>query len=172
MYDPWQNRMRVKQVHHEGLLGDDLLQVEDNIVALPCQSWDGQESVEQFTQLPMGSTLWLAWRHRDAGVVIMVQEEPHLVGAPQMGLRVFVFCHAQLQSTLKFRFHIKTPGPRSAPITTCVYTTARVIQYLSWYSIVLVVQYSSQSCTPLPQRIQKEAPPNNPNQHPQPTIRT
>jgi hypothetical protein len=32
--------------------------------------------------------------------------------------------------------------------------------------------HSSQSCPPLPQRIQKEAPPNNPNQHPQPTIRT
>ncbi|CAB9529059.1 expressed unknown protein [Seminavis robusta] len=77
MYNPRQNRLKVKQVHGEGLLANGLLQVEDRIVAInhiPCQHWDAREAVEQIARSPLWVSI-VARRHRDFGLVLTVQDE-------------------------------------------------------------------------------------------------
>jgi hypothetical protein len=75
MYNPRQNRLKVKQVHHQGLLEDGLLQVEDRVIAInhiPCQHWDAREAVEQIARSPVWVSI-VARRHRNAAVVLTVQ---------------------------------------------------------------------------------------------------
>lgn len=84
MYHPRLNRLKVKHVHHQGLLGEGLLQVEDRIVAInhiPCQHGDAREAVEQIARSPLWVSI-VARRHRNAGVVLTVQEEPPAVRGP------------------------------------------------------------------------------------------